>query len=118
MRFGIRVHCTVQWGTGTPNNPLLMINTILSRNSEAYFPTHAAKNAANERHLSVAHMNELMQAFNDPPGYWKVLAKELFERFNNREVILYPTPFHSPNDSGMGLDTTRRARVGPASANA
>ena len=107
MRFGIRVRCTVQWGTGTANNPLLMINTILSPNSEAYFPTHSAKNAANERHLSVAHMNELMHAFNDPPGYWKELAKELFEMFNNREVILYPTPFHGPNDTGMGLDIVR-----------
>ena len=81
-----------------------MINTILSRHSEAYFPTHAAKNAASERHLSVAHMNELKHMFNNPPGLWKELAMELFIVFNNREVILFPTPFHSPNDSGMGLD--------------
>ena len=28
MRLGIRVRCTVQWGTGTPNNPLLMLSLI------------------------------------------------------------------------------------------
>ena len=52
-------------------------------------------------------MNELMHAFNDPPGYWKELTKELFEMFNNKEVILYPMPFHGPKDTGMGLDIIR-----------
>ena len=106
-RLGILVRCTVQWGTGTPNNPLLMINTILSPRSETYFPTHAAKNAANERHLSVAHMNDLIHAFNDPPGYWKELAKELFEMFNNREVVLFPEPFYDEKDTAMTLDSLR-----------
>ena len=107
VRFGIRVRCKVQWGTGTANNPLLMINTILSKHSESYFPTHAAANPANDRHLSVAHMNDLKHAFNDPPGYWKVLALSLFQEFNGREVILYPKPFYGPNDGGMTLDTDR-----------
>ena len=57
--------------------------------------------------MSVAHMNDLIHAFDDPPGYWKELAKELFEMFNNREVVLFPTPFYDHKDTAMTLDSLR-----------
>ena len=98
---GIRVLCTVEWGTDTPTNPLLLIHTALSRNSPAYFPSHATKNAASGWHVSICRMNDVKTAL---PNDWWALTVLVFEKFHNREVWLFSTPWWTNKDTGLTLD--------------
>ena len=110
---GIRVHCTVQWGTGTPGNPLLMINTALSRASPSYFPSHAPRNPAMPWHVSICRLGDLWRLKEpDTPGGprhddrdWRAMTSRVFEEFHNREVWLIPIQYHDNKDTGMRLET-------------